>query len=92
MVVKYSEEGSFKEALDKTFDGQHPCKLCKVVREGKEAEKKSGPQVDLKKKLDAFNSAKTAFHFAKTASPALCFEVNFPFRFEPPPSPPPLFA
>jgi hypothetical protein len=52
MFVSFSSEGGIKEALDKTFDGKHPCKICKLVREGKESEKKSSPPDSLKKKLD----------------------------------------
>jgi hypothetical protein len=91
MVVKYSEEGSFKEAVEKTFDGKHPCKLCKLVREAKDSEKKSEAQVDLKK-LDFFTTTKTTFHFTKVTGPALSLNVNFSSRFEPPPIPPPLAA
>src|SRR5436309_11683888 len=39
MAINYSQESSFKQALAKTFDGQHPCKICKVVREGKKSER-----------------------------------------------------
>ena len=35
MVVSYSQNSSVSEALTKTFDGKHPCKLCKVVEQGK---------------------------------------------------------
>ena len=41
MAVKYSaEEGSVVEGLSKTFDGEHPCPLCKAVDEGQKQEKK----------------------------------------------------
>jgi hypothetical protein len=40
MTVEYSREGSLLEALEKTFSGEHPCKLCKVVDAGKKAERK----------------------------------------------------
>ena len=40
MAVSYSQNAPLSEALRKTFDGQHPCKLCKVVREGKKSEHK----------------------------------------------------
>ena len=39
MVVHYSQNATVTEALSKTFDGQHPCKLCKFVKEGKQSEK-----------------------------------------------------
>jgi hypothetical protein len=32
---------SVKEAVTKTFDGQHPCCLCKAIADGKKSEKKS---------------------------------------------------
>lgn len=41
MAVKYStEEKSIVEGLSKTFDGEHPCTLCKAVDEGQKQEKK----------------------------------------------------
>lgn len=39
MIVRYSQDDSLPAAVSKTFDGEHPCKLCKFVREGKQAEK-----------------------------------------------------
>ena len=41
MVVNYSQDGSIGEALGKTFDGKHPCALCKAIAAGKKSEKKS---------------------------------------------------
>ena len=41
MVVNYSRDGSFVTAVEKTFDGEHPCALCKVIAKGKKSEKKS---------------------------------------------------
>ena len=41
MVVSYSHEAPLREALAKTFDGEHPCKLCKEIAKGKQSEKKS---------------------------------------------------
>jgi hypothetical protein len=41
MLVTYSQEGTFQEAVQKTFDGAHPCKLCKAIDVGKTAEKES---------------------------------------------------
>ena len=34
MVVAYSKDASIGEALEKTFDGAHPCSLCKMVEAG----------------------------------------------------------
>jgi hypothetical protein len=41
MVVSYSHDGSFGEALEKTFDGKHPCALCKAIAKGKKSDRKS---------------------------------------------------
>jgi hypothetical protein len=39
MLVNYTVESSFGEAVAKTFDGRHPCKLCIAVNEGKQSER-----------------------------------------------------
>jgi hypothetical protein len=41
MVVNYAEDGGIGRALLETFDGNHPCALCKAIAEGKKSEKKS---------------------------------------------------
>lgn len=39
MAVSYSiEEGSVSGGLSKTFDGEHPCPLCKIVKKANEEE------------------------------------------------------
>jgi hypothetical protein len=40
MLVNYSQGSTLNEAWTKTFDGKHPCKLCKLVRDGKKSERK----------------------------------------------------
>ena len=40
MLVSYSEKSTLSEALTKTFDGKNPCRLCKLVGEGKKSERK----------------------------------------------------
>ncbi|MBI1177797.1 hypothetical protein GC207_10205 [bacterium] len=40
MLVNYSTETSFSDAVEMTFDGQHPCKLCIAVAEGKKTERR----------------------------------------------------
>lgn len=49
MLVEFSSKGSFSEAMDKTFDGEHPCHLCKVVKKSKsEGEKKPLLKAEMK--------------------------------------------
>lgn len=39
MAVAYSvEKGSLTEGLSDTFDGDHPCPLCKAVKQGQDSE------------------------------------------------------
>ena len=41
MLVNYTRsEASISTALEKTFDGEHPCDLCVAVKVGRDAEKK----------------------------------------------------
>jgi hypothetical protein len=40
MLVSYSSETTLSEAMEKTFDGGHPCELCKVVKKSKSEEEK----------------------------------------------------
>jgi len=49
MIVSYSQEAPLGEAVAKTFDGQHPCTLCKQIAKGKQSEKKSDYKFELKK-------------------------------------------
>ena len=51
MAVNFSRTDSVSVALQKTFDGQHPCKLCKIVKAGKASEKKQDLQ-KLEVKID----------------------------------------
>lgn len=41
MVVAYSQTAPVSEAVAKTFDGQHPCKLCKEIAKAKKSDQKS---------------------------------------------------
>lgn len=49
MVVSYSQESPLKEAVAKTFDGKHPCPLCKEIAKGKRSEQRHAAGVVIKK-------------------------------------------
>lgn len=49
MLAKNLQTESVGEAITKTFDGAHPCKLCKQISSGKETEKKSDLPLQIKK-------------------------------------------
>lgn len=43
MLVVRAMDSGFAAAVETTFDGEHPCDLCVVVREGTKQEEKSPP-------------------------------------------------
>ena len=67
MVISYSQNASLTEAVSKTFDGQHPCKLCKQIAKSKRSEKKT----DCKSEL-----SKLEFPYAR-----VCFVFHAPSSF-----------
>jgi hypothetical protein len=44
MIVQNAKQASFCEAVKRTFDGAHPCDLCKRISKAKGAEKKHDNQ------------------------------------------------
>jgi len=89
MVISYSHEASLTEALAKTFDGKHPCKLCKNIAESKQSEKKADSDLDLKK--FEFSFVASAFIFSAPAfldNPRLANSFA-PLLIKTPPVPPP---
>jgi hypothetical protein len=41
MLADNLQSSSFQVAAEKTFDGKHPCCLCKAIAAGKQSEKKT---------------------------------------------------
>jgi len=89
MLADNLQSASLSQALTKTFDGKHPCPLCKVVAAGKAAEKKSDftPQL---KKLE-FPPAPERLVLAAPAQFHLVPAADFfaEFLVQEPPTPPP---
>jgi hypothetical protein len=52
---------SLSDAIERTFNGKHPCCLCSEISKGKQTEKKSDIRVELKKM--EFLSARAVFVF-----------------------------
>ena len=44
MLITYARHTSFMEAVAQTFDGQHPCVLCEVIKKGRAEEQKQEQQ------------------------------------------------
>jgi hypothetical protein len=92
MLVDNLTTHSFGAALERTFDGKHPCPLCKAIAQGKQSEKKSDTLLPLKK-FEALNQS-----VAFTLSPPASFPtIEAPNAFlktlaHAPPTPPPRAA
>jgi hypothetical protein len=89
MVISYSEHATLAEALVKTFDGRHPCSLCKRIAQSNQTEKKPEYSNELQK--FEFSYAPVAFVFR---APSLYWKMpRGDFAAESlnftPPSPPP---
>ena len=92
MLVGNLQFLTISEAVQRTFDGKHPCALCKAVAEGKKSEKKSETVFSLKK-FDGLNQA-VAILFSPPASfSAVEARAIFLKSFvQAPPTPPPRVA
>ena len=96
MLHDCSQRGtSLTVALEQTFDGQHPCALCREIQAGKNRERQENPaSPDLQKaaKIKA-RLADAVFcpatHLAVGISFPRFIAPFAPGRAEPPPTPPP---
>ena len=61
MVISYAQDRPVTTAVADTFDGQHPCKLCKGIAKGKSAEKKAEFQLESSKVKFANEAAAFVF-------------------------------
>jgi len=90
MFVDYSAEYSLVEAIDKTFDADNKCNLCRLVEEGTQSAAESDKMVK-QTKLDVFTTTTTTGAYL---TPALEFALLEFMAMAPvatgPPTPPPL--
>jgi hypothetical protein len=94
MLVNYSRQTTWAQAVSMTFDGKHPCQLCQAIQEGKAKERektKDGfePEKELKLGLPP-----GSFRLIHPPIPGVTAQPGTfpPSRKEPPPSPPPRLA
>jgi hypothetical protein len=73
MVISYSQAAPLTEALAKTFDGKHPCSLCKEIAKGKQSEKTS--EFPIAGKKFEFSYSATVFVFT---APYHCWVTRWP--------------
>jgi hypothetical protein len=43
MLIEYSQADGLRQGIIKTFDGEHPCEMCKSISKSLESEKKQDP-------------------------------------------------
>ncbi len=96
MIVAYSAEAGWREGLSRTFDGQHPCPLCKAIQKGRAEEQQQSPSTSKAGgKLDPAETwAPLELDFWPPAAPPLARIRIWWERREPParPRPRPNFA
>jgi len=89
MLLGNLQSLSITEAVTRTFDGKHPCSLCKAIAEGKKSEKKSDTIPSLKK-FDGLSQTPTIAIIPPATFPQV---AEIPARHEAltyaPPTPPP---
>ena len=89
MLGAYSQHAALGEAVKKTFDGEHPCGLCLLVKQGRSEERKQ-EALPLTKKLDAVLAREVTrpMQFTQTVSFPITAERAAGWS-ESPPVPPP---
>ena len=92
MLASHSVETTFSNALVKTFDGNHPCKICIAVREGRQSEREQKTITSLDR-LDWLltHDALTIFWPSSIDFPSSVHRAPPSFG-RPPPAPPPRLA
>ena len=93
MIRDYSRSGSLTQAVEKTFDGQHPCPLCKRIATQRASEEKVPVTLKVDKKADVFLSATESTAPLPNVRPMIYGPapfVSIPERFFAPPVPVPI--
>ena len=92
MLVEYSQHAPLKMAIAQTFDGHHPCGLCKRVVAAQEMPKKS-EAAPLKVKPDLICSVRTIVFLPLSADAEFCDAIAVTSQQDfSPPTPPPRLA
>lgn len=95
MVKDFSKTGSLTEAVSKTFDGKHPCPMCKKIASARTGQEKAPVTVKAEKKAEVFVASSSEIVPRPVAAPfdypPLPF-VNVPEHPSAPPVPVPIAA
>jgi hypothetical protein len=91
MLIAYSQGAPLREAVSKTFDGEHPCALCHLVAEGRQEERRQDQKPLKHDKLPDLGVVWQApeFRFAGAFPRVPSRDLFGSTRFNVPPKPPP---
>ena len=95
MVRDFSKTGSLTEAVGKTFDGKHPCAMCKKLTNARASEEKAPVTLKVDKKAEVFVASARSEVPMPRARPIDYGPAPFvvmPERFFAPPVPVPIAA
>lgn len=90
MLIKYSQQTSLAEAVAETFDGDHPCNLCKGIQQDGETDQDQNVPVEKKwdLKVVASTRPRTIYLTVTFALQPVVSQQAFAWA-EAPPVPPP---
>ena len=74
MAVSYSQQAGLMTGLSQTFDGEHPCPICKAIQDGQKHEQKKAPLLSsvLKKDyLATWNQFQICRQYSEVVYPVL---------------------
>ena len=94
MLVNYSRKAGLPQAVAMTFDGQHPCPLCHLVKEGQAEERQREKQKAASDQKLQLSLPPARFVMVHAPAQRCLIRVERPpaTRTDPPPSPPPRSA
>jgi hypothetical protein len=88
MLLSYSRSGSVAAAVEKTFDGDHPCPLCKAISKGEQSGKKQEFQSSGKIDMDCIRQAEAFVPPSRDFAWGAFIAVGCGFSIEPGVPPP----
>jgi hypothetical protein len=89
MLADNLRTSSLPQAVERTFDGRHPCAICKEIAKGKKTEKKS--DLSLERTKFEFSYSRAVFIFSPPTHfwQAAAFDAAAALLAHSPPVPPP---
>jgi hypothetical protein len=89
MLAKQAQHSHLAEAVQKTFDGAHPCDLCKGIFRAQSTEKKAPVPIEISKIPLLHESAPRFISFSRSSIAITPVGQSLLARFDKPESPPP---